>query len=110
MSVIREALPEENAYGWRAMIDAAIAETDDMASEPPGTGEMMPNYEHAIGPDEALWSEVRAIVRAHGVGAVAFANAEAERSANDIRVQARWVLIRRRVAHIMEAAAKDAQQ
>ena len=39
VSAIHEALPEENAYGWRTMIDAALAETNDMASVPRGTGE-----------------------------------------------------------------------
>ena len=71
---------------------------------------MMPSDKHARGPDEALWNEAHAIVRAHGVKAVEFANAGVQRSAGDIRVQARWVLIRRRVAHIMEAAPKGAQQ
>ena len=36
---IHEALPEENAYGWRTMIDAALAESQDMASELPGSAE-----------------------------------------------------------------------
>ena len=64
----------------------------------------------AVGPDEALWNEARAIVRVHGVRAVEFANAGVEGSAGDIRVQARWVLIRRRIVQIMEAATKDARQ
>ena len=69
---------------------------------------MMPGDEDAVGPDEALWNEARAIVRAHGGRAVEFANAGVDRSSGDIRVQARWVLIRRRIVQIMEAAAKDA--
>ena len=51
-----------------------------------------------------------AIVLVHGAGAVEFANAGVESSAADIRVQARWVLIRRRIIQIMEAATKDARQ
>ena len=39
VSAIHEALPEENAYGWRTMIDAALSERDGIASVPPGTGE-----------------------------------------------------------------------
>ena len=39
VSAIHEALPEENAFGWRTMIDAALAETNDVAPVPPGTGE-----------------------------------------------------------------------
>ena len=71
---------------------------------------MKPSGEHAVGPDEVLWNEARAIVLVHGAGAVEFANAGVESSAADIRVQARWVLIRRRIIQIMEAATKDARQ
>ena len=71
---------------------------------------MIPSDDHVLGPDEALWNEAHAIVRAHGVRAVEFANAGVERSAGDIRVQARLVLIRRRIVQIMEAAEKNARQ
>ena len=39
VSAIREALPEENAYGWRTMIDAALSEREGMAPDLPGTSE-----------------------------------------------------------------------
>lgn len=35
VSAIHEALPEENAYGWRTMIDAALAESNDLSPVPP---------------------------------------------------------------------------
>ncbi|WP_375383642.1 hypothetical protein [uncultured Sphingomonas sp.] len=39
VSAIHEALPEENAYGWRTMIDAALSEREGTASDLPGTNE-----------------------------------------------------------------------
>ena len=39
VAAIPEALPEENAYGWRTMIDAALSEREGMASDLPGTSE-----------------------------------------------------------------------
>ena len=39
VSAIHEALPEENAYGWRTMIDAALSESQDMASNLLGSPE-----------------------------------------------------------------------
>lgn len=71
-------------------------ENDD--GEAPMTGEM------------ELWADALAILREHGGSAIEFADGEVERLGGDAPNQARWVLVRRRIVHIMEAAAKDARE
>ena len=63
--------------------------------------------ELSMSPDAVLSIDAMTLVRSHGDHAVEFATAQAD-SFSDLRLQARWVLIRRRIVQIMEAAAKDA--
>ncbi len=55
-------------------------------------------------------AEAMGVVRSKRHRAISFADDEMRRQAANIPTQARWVLIRRRIIQLMEAAAKDARQ
>ena len=55
-------------------------------------------------PDTVILERALGIICSHGDSAVEYANREMECCGADLRVQAQWVLIRRRIERLLESA------